>query len=241
MNENFDILPEGAADAFERYLNMVKDRLDTLMAQTNSLNFNLEDHDRNAFTEKIQGSIGALAGQVQGMADGIGEITHKLLMELEEKNDRVNSSVQADYIGQLHAAAGRLSEIETYREAELGGRKSFSEEEKDGLSLDLRDLTDEWEDAVRQMARQAQELNNENEQNELSGVYAEISGLFDQFLNRMGEQIEAFGSHLEDVEDSYQGRKGRMNAAAAEDAEGFLAQLNRQLEDSTGEFTGFSF
>lgn len=241
MNENFDILPEQAADHYEKYLFNINDRLNELMQYTNEITYSFEGHDSNDFTRKIQNSTKALAEQVQGIADGVADITHQMLQVLEEKNETVRSQVQEEYIDQLHLAAERLSELESYREVELDGRKAFGEEDKEMLGNAFVDLTEKWEEAIRQMQSEARELDEESEQSELSGVYAEISDLFDQYLNQLGEQIEVIGSHTQEIEDAHKERKAVMNQTSAERAGEFLADLNRSLEDAASDFKGFTF
>ena len=241
MNENFDILPEQAADHYENYLFNINDRLNELMQYTNEITYSFEGHDSNDFTRKIQNSTKALAEQVQGIADGVADITHQMLKVLEEKNETVRSQIQEEYIDQLHSAAEKLTDIEAYREVELDGRKAFGEEDREILGNALVDLTEKWEEIIRQMQSEAQELDEESEQSELSGVYAEISDLFDQYLNQLGEQVEIIGSHTQEIEETHKERKVSMNQTSAERAGELLADLNRNLADAAGDFKGFTF
>lgn len=241
MNQNYDILPIGAADEYEKFLMTVRDALDGLMEQTNNLGYELDDHDINEFTRRMEAGFAAFGNLVTGMSEGLDDITQSLLRELDEKNDIVSSQTQSGYIDQIRKAAEGLKDITAFREPDLGGQQSFSEDQKEAVAFGLQDLREEWENQLRMIQREAEALSSENEQNELSGTYSEIAGLFDNFLNQLESHMNDFGTHFVDIEEEYSARKNRMNAKAQEDASSMLSALNQQLEESTGDFGGFIF
>ena len=98
MQENLDILPQGAADAYEEYLGGIKASMDQMIEEAQDIASQLDQHDENNFTQNIQEVIRALAGNIAGISNAVLDITKALLKELEEKNEIIGSSAQDGYI-----------------------------------------------------------------------------------------------------------------------------------------------
>ena len=78
----------------------------------------------------------------------------------------------------------------------LKGGSSFSNEDKEELQKNLRDWINEYQEQIQIVKEEAEELNSENAQNELSGVYLEIAELLNSSLTEVSDLIEEAGVHL---------------------------------------------
>lgn len=242
MQENLDILPQGAADAYEEYLGGIKASMDQMIEEAQDIASQLDQHDENNFTQNIQEVIRALAGNIAGISNAVLDITKALLKELEEKNEIIGSSAQDGYIEQIRRAADGLADIEVYRDCELlKGGSSFSNEDKEELQKNLRDWINEYQEQIQIVKEEAEELNSENAQNELSGVYLEIAELLNSSLTEVSDLIEEAGVHLNKIEENYSNRKTKMENQAKEEFESALTDIKSEMQDVFEVFTGIDF
>lgn len=242
MRESFDILPRESVEAYDQYLKHAQESLDGLMTETKDMARTLDGCDENNFTVKMAVFLSELAESVKHTAGMIFEVTEKLLQELEAKNDSVGSSAQEDNISMLKNQAQRLLELIPFQECELTkGGNSFSDEEKETLQKDLAFLTDDWEAEILQLKQEAESLNDENEQNELSGVYFELAQVLEGFLNDMSESIERAGHHLDNLADSYRIRKQAMTSQAAGEFSREAQKLKQKMAEAAEQFAGLEF
>lgn len=242
MQENLDILPQGAADTYEEYLSGIKASMDQMIEEAQDITNQIDQHDENNFTKNIQEVVKMLANNINGISNAILDITETLLKELEEKNSVIGSSAQDGYIEQIRKAAGGLADIEEYRECELvKGGSSFSNEDKEELQRNLRDWINEYQEQIQIVKEEAEELNMENAQNELSGVYLGIADLLDSSLLEVSNLIEEVGTHLNKLEENYTARKSKMENQAKDDFENALADIKSEMQDVFGAFTGIDF
>lgn len=242
MQENLDILPQGAADTYEEYLSGIKASMDQMIEEAQDITNQIDQHDENNFTKNIQEVVKMLANNINGISNAILDITETLLKELEEKNSVIGSSAQDGYIEQIRKAVGGLADIEEYRECELvKGGSSFSNEDKEELQRNLRDWINEYQEQIQIVKEEAEELNMENAQNELSGVYLGIADLLDSSLLEVSNLIEEVGTHLNKLEENYTARKSKMENQAKDDFENALADIKSEMQDVFGAFTGIDF
>lgn len=242
MQENLDILPQGAADTYEEYLSGIKASMNQMIEEAQDITNQIDQHDENNFTKNIQEVVKMLANNINGISNAILDITETLLKELEEKNSVIGSSAQDGYIEQIRKAVGGLADIEEYRECELvKGGSSFSNEDKEELQRNLRDWINEYQEQIQIVKEEAEELNMENAQNELSGVYLGIADLLDSSLLEVSNLIEEVGTHLNKLEENYTARKSKMENQAKDDFENALADIKSEMQDVFGAFTGIDF
>ncbi len=236
-----DVLPPGAADDYEAYLNKVKDTTEHLITETEEVAAVLEGHDQNKFTSEIQEVLRKLAGQALSMADSVKEATIQFVGSLEEKNEAVGSQRQTEYLDQIRTAALNLENLEPYRDCELSGDLPFTEEDQESVMDGLEDLTEEWEEAVSNLKQEAEEFEQENIQNELSGLYLILSEKMESMINGMAESIEPVGLHLQGRSDSVRDRRRDAENQAADSFEDMMGKLKHELEDAAGAFTAIDF
>jgi len=242
MSESLDILPVGAAEEYEEYLNTYHDDMESLLEQINGLAERLDDHDENDFTKSIQAFLKGLSENAVKTADSVREITEELLRTLEEKNAIVNSSAQDEYISIIKTAAQNVNEFEPFKDCNLiSGGVPFSDEEKVDLQQDLIDVTDDWETCINELCQKAKELSDRNEKDELSDIYLSISELLEKMLHGMFDNIEKVGNHLNVLEEHYSERKSQMNELANDTFEDLVDTLIEELEDLTGDFSEVNF
>lgn len=236
-----DILPPGAADSYERYLDKVKDSMEYLIQETGNVATILDNHDENLFTTNMQEVLRKLAAQADTTATSTKQITEELLRKLEEKNESVGSRTQEEYIDQIRNASIRLEDLEPYKDCDLSGAETFTQEDKEEIQLGLGDLTDEWETAIEDLKREAEDLSQENVQNELSGIYLLLAEQMEGLLQKMAEIIEPMGVSLDERSDNVTSRRAEMEQTAEEFFSDALSRFEQELEETVEQFTDIAF
>jgi len=242
MSESLDILPSGAAEEYEEYLNTYRDNMETLIAQVNGLAEKLDGHDENDFTRRIQDFLKQISENAVRTAESVREVSEELLRTLDEKNKIVNSSAQDEYITIIRTAAQQVNEFDPYKDCNLiSGGVPVSDEEKEELQMDLADVMDEWEDCINELCQKARELSERNEKDELSDIYLSISELLEKILDGMADDIENVGSHLNTLEENYEDRKRQMNEETSDTFGELVDKLIEELEEVSDELSNIDF
>ncbi len=236
-----DILPPGAADSYEQYLGKVKESMEHLIQETGNVAGILDNHDENTFTKNMQEVLRKLAVQAETTAYSTKEITEELLRKLEEKNDSVGSRTQEEYIDQIRGAAAALEDLEPYKDCDLSGTDTFTEEDKEEIQMGLGDLTDEWETAIEELKRDAEDFSQENVQNELSGIYLLLAQQMEGLLQKMADIVEPVGVSLDERADNVSSRRTEMEQTAEELFAEAITRFEQELEETAEKFTDIVF
>lgn len=225
-----DILPKGAAEEFETYLQNMCLGINQLIDQTDKLADILDGKDKNSHTERIEDFLQSLAESATNSAQAVKEATDMALQKLKDKNDVVNSHIQDEYINQIEIQARYLDDINEYHGCNLGGGEAFTTDDEVNFYDFMEAVYGEWDTQLKRFQREAEDLAQVNVTNELSNMYSIIAEKLAKIRTVVEDNMETVGSHMVETHENLDERTANINREAESNLEQAVRNLQVNLE-----------
>lgn len=235
MSESLDIMSRENVEEYREFLVSLKNEMGDLVEKTIQVASQLDGHDSNNFTLRLQELLKSMADNAIQASEGIyRDIVEGFLRELEEKNDTVGSRAQDGYIQELREAARQLEDLPPFRDCELtsGGKAFGSEEQQEFLDVHIAGLVDAWDDAAIELKTKAEALQGSVTQDEMSHTFDQIASALDRLVDRITDSVDEAGNHLVDIESRYHARKQQFTQSAEDESNSIQNEVSSMLGDA---------